>query len=110
MEILDNLIIVSLIVSAFFVGMKVDAHYRKEAAADLKDALGRQYLRLRAKADADDPCGPYLAPRATVPQLTPLKFNTGDPDGDGPITQDFMDELRANGRAKTVIRKSSAVK
>lgn len=95
MQILDNLIIITLIVTAFITGMKLDNHYHRTAAEELKNALERQFVRLQAKADADDPCKPYIAP---VPQVR------GDFDGDLPITPQFMEHLRKNGKASTKLR------
>ena len=106
MQILDNLIIVSLIIGAFFAGMYVSGRFNAKSAVEVKDALEKQYLRLRAKADADDPCRPYIAPRV----LHPLPKPTGDFDGDLPINNAFMDELKANGKAKTTFKKSDLAK
>ena len=106
MQILDNLIIVSLIVGAFFAGMYVSGRFNAKSAIEVKEALEKQYLRLRAKADADDPCRPYIAPRV----LTPFPRPTGDFDGDQPIGQSFMDELKTNGKAKTSFKKSDVAK
>jgi hypothetical protein len=107
MQILDNLIIVSLIILAFIAGMKIDSRYHEREDISVKDALERQFLRLRAKADADDPCRPYGTPQV----FHPIPKPTGDFDGDNfPIKQDFLDELKSTGRAKTTIRKSDISK
>lgn len=109
MQIIDNLIILSLIVSAFCLGMYVSNRYNAKASMEVKDALERQYLRLRAKADADDPCRPYIAPRV----LHPIPRPSGDYDGDEelrPITPEFMDNLKEKGRAATKFCKSDLVK
>lgn len=113
MNIVDNFIIISLIILAFVAGMKLSDRYYRKAEQDKKDALERQFLRLRARADADDPCRPYIAPRSFMP-VNPPVVNTGagDFDGDdvGPISKEFIDELKANGKAKTSFRKSSVSK
>lgn len=106
MQILDNLIIVSLIVLSFIAGLRVDNRYHVNALADKKDALERQYIRLRAKADADDPCKPYGKP--LFPQPIPVIHNAGDTDGDQLINQQFMDHLQKNGRASTKLNKSGS--
>lgn len=111
MQILDNLIIVSLIILAFIAGMKIDSRYHEKADIRVKDALERQFLRLRAKADADDPCRPYGTPQIFHPLPRPAIQNTGDFDGDNfPIKQEFLDELKTTGKAKTTIRKSDISK
>lgn len=106
MQILDNLIIVSLIVGAFIAGMYVSERFNAKTAIEVKEALEKQYLRLRAKADADDPCRPYVAPRV----LHPVPKPTGDFDGDQFISQSFMDELKANGKARIAFKKSDLAK
>ena len=94
--------------SIFFIaGMIVSDRYNDREAANMKDALERQYVRLMARADADDPCKPYVASyplRKYVPQ-------TGDYDGDeGPIPPEFMEELKENGKAVAKFRKSDLTK
>ena len=109
MQILDNIIIIALIVSAFFTGMYISSRYHTKTSMAVKEALERQYLRLRAKADADDPCRPYFTPRV----LHPIPKPTGDYDGDEelrPITSEFMDHLKENGRAATKFCKSDLAK
>lgn len=88
--------------------MKLERFYNREAQQSTKEALEKQFLRLRAKADADDPCKPY-GTHQVIP-FTPVKYNTGDFDGDGPINQQFMDNLKATGRAKASFRKSDVAK
>ena len=102
MQIIDNLIIVSAIILAFIAGLKLADRYNKRAFIMQKEALEKQFLRLKACADADDPCKPYIAP-------------TGDYDGDedrwpNPITPAFMAHLRENKQASTKFRKSDLAK
>ena len=104
MTILDNLIIMLIHVLCFIAGVKLANHYHREAIADQKEALERQYLRLKAQADADNPCKPYLAPRASFPVK-----NTGDFDGDI-VSEQFMKDLKENGKAKMSFRKSDLTK
>jgi len=76
MDILDNFLILFLHVVCFAAGVMLANKYHREQDMAVKDALERQYLRLRAGADADDPAKPYVAQR---------KFRvmpTGDFDGD----------------------------
>ena len=109
---IDNLVILTLIVLSFVAGLKLDRYYFNRAEMEKKDALERQFLRLRARADADDPCGPYIAqPARWIPQPPPpVKFNTGDFDGDGPIGPEFMKELKTTGKAKATFRKSDVTR
>ena len=110
MQILDNLIIISLIVLSFIAGLRVDNRYHLNALNDRKDALERQFVRLRACSDADDPVKPYVR-RCHAPQtniVTPIPVNTGDTDGDQLINQQFMDHLQKNGRASTKLNKSGS--
>jgi hypothetical protein len=101
MQILDNLIIITIHVLCFVAGMKIANHYHAIADADKKDALERQFLRLRVKADADDPCRPYIAPRAVAPLQ-----KSGDYDGDNcPIPPEFMERLKENGKASMKVAK-----
>ena len=92
----------------FLAGLIVAGHYhdrmnveRDRADAEKAHALQCQFLRLRANMDADDPCRPYVS------KLTPIQ-PTGDYDGDGPITQEFMEHLKKNGSASTKISKSDS--
>ncbi len=130
MQIIDNLIIMLLHVLCFYAGMKIANYYNEKALSEKKDALERQYLRLRTRSDADDPCRPYSyhvqpqftqAPAAmsAEPGMSANMFtdmcsvnsgNTGDCDGDSPIGSSFMDELRNKGVAKTKFRKSDLTK
>ena len=99
MGIIDNLIIIALIVGAFIGGLKLSDRYHDNENIRVKEALERQFLRLKTKMDADDPCKPY------VRCYTPIQ-PTGDYDGDGPISPEFMKELKETGKAKTVIKKA----
>jgi len=58
---LTTVILVTSYVLFFLFGMFVANHYNDKAAAETKDALERQFIRLQARADADDPCRPYKA-------------------------------------------------
>lgn len=107
MNILDNLLILLLIVLSFIAGLRLDNYYHQKANADRKEALERQFVRLRANADSDDPVKPY-GTRCYAPQI-PVNYNTGDFDGD-PIGQQFMDHLKKNGHASTKLRKSDLAK
>lgn len=108
MQILDNLIILVLIVVSFILGLKLDAYYRDKADAERKEALEKQFIRLRAKADADDPVKPYGTPQVSAP--IHVTYQTGDFDGDFPLNQEFMTRLKENGQASAKFRKSDLSK
>lgn len=96
MDILTNLVILSVIVVSFIAGLKLDNYYHAKASSEMKNALERQFVRLQAKADADDPCKPYF-----YPEPIPIKKQ--------PISKEFMTELHHTGKAKTAFRKSDLV-
>ena len=70
----------------FLAGMLVANRYNDKAEYLKKDALERQFLRLQAHADADDPCKPY---KSSVPILP----------------QGFEEQLRTNGQATAILGK-----
>ena len=98
---LNNILVICLIIASFIAGLRLDNYYHTRAAADRKDALERQYVRLRANADADDPVRPYGTPQIVTP--IPVSYSA-------PISDEFMDELKTSGRAKTSFRKSDLAK
>lgn len=82
MSILDNVIILFLIVMAFYAGKRISDNYHRMIIDEL------QYqIRIRA---AERGIG-YVAPPVR-------KYH--------PIGQDFMDKLKENGRATTSLRTS----
>ena len=90
------LFIIFLMVGSFSAGMWLADKFNKRAAKEQKEALERQYVRLVARSDADDPCRPYI-PSVVA---NPTGFD------DGPIDAKFMTELHETGKAKTQFRKS----
>ena len=52
------LITLVLIIASFVAGLKLAGYYNKTASADREYALQKQYVRLIAHADADDPVAP----------------------------------------------------
>lgn len=101
MEILDTFLIIALHVLCFIAGVKLANYYNRLTRQEVKDALERQFVRLQARSDADDPCKPYVS---RLKKFEP----TGDYDGDPPslFTTEMMDELKQNGKIKTKFRKS----
>ena len=70
-----------LIICSFVAGLKLSGWYHRQAAEERQYALEKQFVRLKAGSDADDPVGPYV-PRRRV-QLPP----------------EFEEQLKSNGRA-----------
>lgn len=78
-----------LIIAAFIAGLKLSGWYHNQAEQDKQYALEKQFVRLKAYADADDPVAPYV-PRRRV-QLPP----------------EFEEQLRENGRATVSLNPDS---
>ena len=83
------IVVLVLIVSSFVAGLKLSGWYHRQAEQERQYALEKQYLRLRANADADDPVGPYVPRRKT--QLPP----------------EFEEKLKRNGRATVSLNPNS---
>ena len=83
------LITLLLIVASFIAGLKLSGYYHKSALAEKEYALQKQYARLRAGADADDPVGPYIPRQRAV------------------LSPEFEERLRKNGRATASINPAS---
>ena len=89
---MENILVLLLVVLSFIAGLRLDNYYHAKAAADKKDALERQFIRLRAQADADDPCQPYMRRTENMYPIAPQ------------IDQNFMEHLQKNGRATTKLK------
>ena len=96
MKILDILFAVILVAASFFCGACFSDYFNRRAHNEQRAALERQYLRIQAGSDADDPCRPYVYTRPT-----PVVQNILNP-----VDNQFMDELHSRGRAKKKFRKS----
>lgn len=83
------LIILLLIILSFIAGLKLAGYYHKSALAEKECALQKQYARLRAGADADDPVGPYVSRQRIV------------------LPPEFEERLRENGRATASLNPNS---
>jgi hypothetical protein len=70
-------------------GLKLSGYYYRKTEAEREYALQKQYARLRACADADDPVAPYV-PRRKI-ELPP----------------EFEQQLKTNGRATVSLNPNS---
>ena len=107
MQIIDNLLIMFIHVACFVTGIKLANWYNNRAHQQEKDALERQFLRLRANSDADDPCKPYMPRYDCIRSYTPAPpvQPTGEMDGDNLISPDFIERLKENGKATQRLKK-----
>lgn len=78
-----------IIICSFIAGLILAERFHRQAEEDRRYALERQYLRIKANADADDPVGPYVSKHKM--QLPP----------------EFEKRLRQNGRATVSINSNS---
>lgn len=101
----QTLMTATLIVSHalfFLFGLAVANHYNDKAEADKKYALEQQWLRLRANADADDPCKPYKSRYIMpAPIVTPAKSGFDD----NPLPGEFEQRLKTEGQATALLNK-----
>lgn len=109
MQILDNVIIVALHVLCFIAGVKLANYYNNKHQIEMKEALERQYLRLKTRMDADDPCRPYVHLQPQSVSQAQFAGPVCPPPNNGfdsPIDQSFMQNLKDNGKAVTGFKKS----
>lgn len=84
-DVLYDILFFVLPVAGFLFGMHTADRYHRQAQAEQRYALEKQYARLVAGVDADDTGQPYVAP-------------------DGPIDESFITHLRSHGRATQQIQ------
>lgn len=84
MNLLDIIVVVLLCMGSFCFGMRVSDSYHESAEEQKETALKKQYARMTAGVDADDPAQPY------VYSPPPKRFS---------VTKEFVDALRKYGRA-----------
>lgn len=78
-----------LIICSFIAGLMLAERFHRQAEEDRRYALEKQYLRIKANADADDPVGPYVSKHKM--QLPP----------------EFEEHLRQSGRATVSLNSNS---
>ncbi len=96
-----NVVVICLIIASFIAGLRLDNYYHTRASISQKEALEKQFVRLRVNADADDPVRPYGTPQYFNP--IPVQYY---PEPRPVVDQNFMDELKTTGKAKKTFRKS----
>ena len=82
-QILDNLIILSLIAGAFIAGLKLAGHYHRKF--DEERSYQERLREARERAPGKGPGGPYVSRQ--------------------PISTRFMDKLKTEGRAVQKLEK-----
>lgn len=78
-----------LIIGSFIAGLKLSDWYHRQAEQERQYALEKQFLRLRAGVDFDDPSGPYISRHKN------------------PLPPEFEERLRKNGRATVSLNPNS---
>lgn len=79
MGIVYSLILIACMILSFWAGKSISDRYHDREEINIRYALEKQFVRLRAGVDADDPAKPYVA-KPVVDQV-------------------FMDRLRKSGKA-----------
>jgi hypothetical protein len=80
---------------SFFLGLKLSDRYHDQAAYEQKIALQKQYARLTAGVDADNPAQPYVY---TPPRRR--KFS---------VDKSFIEHMQKNGSATVRVNQTDAV-
>ena len=62
-------LLMAAVVAAFWFGLKTGERHAYEINMAVTDALNRQYVRLMAGVDADDPNKPYVVPEKFYDKL-----------------------------------------
>ena len=83
------LIALFLIVGSFIAGLKLSDWYHGQAEQERQYALEKQFLRLRAGVDFNDPSGPYVSRQKN------------------PLPPEFEERLRKNRRATISLNPNS---
>lgn len=95
---------VVLFIVSFSAGVLYAEHNAKVMRQEINMALQRQYYRLKAGVDADDPVQPYGDSVAEQQ----IEYNNRKGREPFRITEDFVTKMKENGRATTMIKKTSS--
>lgn len=95
-----NVILALVIAGGFFyLGKTFADRYHELSDIRVREALQRQYLRIQAGMDADDPVCPYVAPtQATTQGTHPLS---------GELLSEFRRRMKETGQASVFIHNNS---
>ena len=97
MEILNVFLALFLAAGSFIAGKTISDTYHREYTIREKEALERQYLRLRTRMDADDPVKPYVS-------SSPAKFVPPAQGAfSGELLTQFADKMNTNGQATAIL-------
>lgn len=96
MEILNVFLALFLAAGSFIAGKTISDTYHREYTIREKEALERQYLRLRTRMDADDPVKPYVAP-------SPARFIPPQNAFPDELLTQFDKKMRTNGQATAIL-------
>ena len=97
MKILDNTLIICCIIGAFIAGIRLSGYYHNRIMNEVNLALQKQYVRLQAGSDADDPCQPYVNAQPYLKQRIQLP-------------PEFDNRLKTNGQATMMVGNSNSKK
>lgn len=81
------LLIAAAIFASFVFGLKTSDKYHEQKEYEVRQALQKQFVRLKANVDTDDPVQPYVAPE---PKYA--------------ASREFMRRLKTNGSATEAVR------
>lgn len=75
--------------ASFFCGVRLSDRYHEQKEREIRNALQKQFVRLKAGVDSDDPVQPYVAP---------------EPEKKYSVSHEFIRRLRTNGSATEAVR------
>lgn len=101
MELYGVAIIILLIAVSYTLGMKTANWYNDKAFREQREALERQYLRLRAGTDYYDPVGPYKV--RGIPLKSQKCFSPAQ-------LEEFETRLKNNGSATVMFNPTTKEK
>ena len=98
MEYLVNVLLaLALAFGSFWSGKHFSDCYHALHAQRQKEALERQYARLIAHMDADDPCKPYIASQ-------PVKQTRTEAFADKELLAQFENKMKEDGKATALLK------
>ena len=95
---------VLLFIASFFAGVLYAEHNARTMRQEITMALQRQYYRLKAGLDADDPVQPYG--ESSIEQQ--IAYNNRKERVPFSVPEGFIDKMKENGRATALIQKTNS--